>query len=190
MNRLGRHCGLACGAGAVALLPLLSACVLTQDRLDPALEVPQTYRAAHGSPNAAPPPVDWWRTFRSAELSDLMRQANVANFSIAAAVARIVEADAQARIAGAALLPTLDATANAEQELTSGAILGSGASSGGTPGRTTNLDTTALNASYTIDFWGHNRALLRAADYTAVGKRFDRDVVALTQLASVANTFF
>jgi multidrug efflux system outer membrane protein len=40
------------------------------------------------------------------------------------------------------------------------------------------------------DFWGHNSALLRAADFTALGKRFDRDVVALTQLASVANTYF
>ena len=50
--------------------------------------------------------------------------------------------------------------------------------------------STALNASYTVDFWGHNAALLRAADFTAVGKRFDREVVTLTQLASVANTYF
>ena len=27
-----------------------------------------------------------------------------------------------------------------------------------------------LNVSYTVDFWGHNSALLRAADFTAVGK--------------------
>jgi outer membrane protein, multidrug efflux system len=31
---------------------------------------------------------------------------------------------------------------------------------------------------------------VRAADFTAVGKRFDRDVVTLTQLASVTNTYF
>lgn len=189
MNRERRQWGVANCVAAVFLLPLLAACVLTQDRLDPALEVPQAYRAAHGSPNAAPPPLDWWRTFHSAELTDLMQQANSANFSIAAAVARIVEADAQARIAGAALLPMLDATANDQQARSSGAVVGNGVTSGG-GGRIANLYSASLNASYTVDFWGHNRALLRAADYTAVGKRFDREVVALTQLASVANTYF
>jgi NodT family efflux transporter outer membrane factor (OMF) lipoprotein len=174
---------------ALILLPLLTACVLTQDRLNPALEVPHAYRAANGPPNAAPPPLDWWQTFRSAELSDLMQQANDANFSIAAAVARIVEADAQARIAGAALLPMLNVTANVDKSQISTAVGGGRLSAAGGRGITTTY-TTALNASYAVDFWGHNRALVRAADFTAVGKRFDRDVVALTQLASVANTYF
>jgi outer membrane protein, multidrug efflux system len=188
VSRKGRHWGLASGTAAVIFLPLLTACVLTQDRLDPALEVPLTYRAAHGAPNAAPPPLDWWRTFRSGELTDLMQQADVANFNIAVAVAQIVEADAQARIAGAALLPTLDATANAQKSQISTATIGNSVSSVAHPITTTY--TTALNASYTLDFWGHNAALLRAADFTAVGMRFNREVVTLTQLASVANTYF
>jgi outer membrane protein, multidrug efflux system len=186
---VNRRWGLASGMAAVILMPLLSACVLTQDRLDPALEVPRAYRAAHGPPNAASPPLDWWQTFRSAELSDLMQQANGANFSIAAAVARIIEADAQARIAGAALLPMLNVTANVQKSQISTAVSGGRLSAARGRGITTTY-TTALNASYTVDFWGHNRALVRAADFTAVGKRFDRDVVALTQLASVANTYF
>jgi outer membrane protein, multidrug efflux system len=188
VSRKGRHWGLASGTAAVFFLPLLAACVLTQDRLDPALEVPRTYRAAHGAPDAAPPPLDWWRTFRSAELTDLMQQADVANFNIAVAVAQIVEADAQARIAGAALLPTLDATANAQKSQISTAVIGNSVSSVAHPITTTY--TTALNASYTIDFWGHNAALLRAADFTALGMRFNREVVTLTQLAGVANTYF
>jgi outer membrane protein, multidrug efflux system len=99
---------------AVILLPLLTACALTQDRFDPALEVPRAYRAAHGSPNGARPPLDWWQTFRFPELTDLMQQAGSANFSIAA-VARIVQAGTQDRIAGAALLPTLNAMAIAQK---------------------------------------------------------------------------
>jgi outer membrane protein, multidrug efflux system len=188
VNRKGRHWGLANAVAAAILLPLLGACVLTQDRLDPALEVPRAYRAAHGPPNGAPPPLDWWQTFRSTELTDLMQQANAANFSIAAAVARIVEADAQARIAGAALLPTLNVTGDAQKSQISTAVVGNSVSAVSHPITTTY--STALNASYTLDFWGHNSALLRAADFTAVGKRFDREVVALTQLASVANTYF
>ena len=36
--------------------------------------------------------------------------------------------------------------------------------------------SAVLNASYEIDFWGKNRAALRAAEFTAVASRFDREV--------------
>ena len=54
------------------------------------------------------PTVDWWRGFGSPQLDDYMGQAQVGNDDIAAAIARVLEADAQARIAGAALLPAVD----------------------------------------------------------------------------------
>jgi outer membrane protein, multidrug efflux system len=187
VHRKGRYRSLASGI-AVVILPWLAACVFTQDRLDPALEVPKTYRAAQGSPNAAPPPLDWWRTFHSAELTDLMQQGQAANFSIAVAVAQIIAADAQARIAGAALLPTISATADVQKSQISTAVVGNSVSAISQPITTTY--STALNASYTLDFWGHNAALLRAAEFTAVGTRFAREFVTLTQLASIANTYF
>src|SRR6266508_3316414 len=99
------------------------------------------------------------------------------------AVAGIVQADAQARIAGAALLPTINATASAERSRTPGTVTGGRAIE-----RT--LYMTALNASYQIDFWGRVRALIRAADYASLASRFDREVVALSSLVSVANTYF
>src|ERR1700751_5037829 len=191
VNRKGRYRryrSLASGMAVVILPPLLAACVFTQDRLDPALEVPKAYRAAQGSPNAAPPPIDWWQTFHSAELTDLMQQGQSANFSIAVAVAQIIEADAQARIAGAALLPTLNATADVTKSQISTAVRGNSASAVRRPITTTY--STALNGSYTADFWGHFQALVRAADYTAVGMRFSREFVTLTQLGTIANTYF
>ena len=48
----------------------------------------------------------------------------------------------------------------------------------------------SLSASYEIDFWGKNRAALRAAEELAVASRFDREVVALTTVAAVANAYF
>jgi outer membrane protein TolC len=86
-------------------------CILTADKLNPALDVPKTYRAAHGTRGALPA-VNWWRGFRSDELSHFMEQASASKLDIAAAVARIVEADAQTRIVGAALLPTVSLTAS------------------------------------------------------------------------------
>ena len=57
---------------------------------------------------AALPKLDWWRGFRSRELTGIVERARDANLDIAAAVARIVQADAQARVTGAALLPIVD----------------------------------------------------------------------------------
>jgi NodT family efflux transporter outer membrane factor (OMF) lipoprotein len=49
---------------------------------------------------------------------------------------------------------------------------------------------SSLSASYELDFWGKNRDAAQAAEETAIGARFDRDVVALTALVSVANAYF
>jgi len=110
----------------LGLLPLLTGCILTADKLDPALDVAKTYRAAEGAPGKAVPQPDWWRSFRSSELTDLMEQSRAANLSIAAAVAQIVEADAQARIAGAALLPTVSGAADVTRSRSSSAGAGGG----------------------------------------------------------------
>jgi NodT family efflux transporter outer membrane factor (OMF) lipoprotein len=185
-HRILRHQLALKAAFALALLPVLAGCILTADKLDPTLDVPNRYRAAHGAPGAALPNLEWWRGFRSAELIDLMVQARAANLDIAVAVARIVQADAQARVAGAALLPTISGNASVERSRSSSAVSSSG--SGGSGDRTTY--TTSLNASYTLDFWGRNRALTRAAEETAVASRFDREVVALSTLVVVADTYF
>ena len=50
--------------------------------------------------------------------------------------------------------------------------------------------TASLPASYEIDFWGKNRAALRAAEENAVASRFNREVVHLTTTATVANAYF
>jgi len=186
-----RSCGSAplslhaAGWLAALCLGLSSAgCVLTQDLPDPALEVPSQYKYA-GKPDA-PPPLDWWRSFRSAELTQLMVEAQTVNLDIAAAVARIFEADAQARQAGAALLPSLSGSGSETYSRTSGSSA-SGLTNGG---REVVNYSASLSASYQLDFWGQNRDALQAAEATATANRFDRDVVALTTLSSVANAYF
>jgi len=166
---------LASGSGA---------CVLTQDLPDPALDVPAQYKYAGKAD--APPTLDWWRGFRSRELTQLMEEAQTVNLDIAAAVARIVEADAQARQAGAALLPSLSGTGQEAYSRTSGSSA-SGLTNGG---REVVNYQASLSASYQLDFWGQNRDALQTAEETAKANRFDRDTVALTTLAAVANAYF
>ena len=58
--------------------------------------------------DAAVPVLDWWRGFRSGELTSLMDAAQIYNLDIAVAIAQIVQADAQVGVSGAPLLPSHD----------------------------------------------------------------------------------
>ena len=100
--------------GGLCLMQALAACV-GYEKPDLALEIPDHYRTARQKPDAALPALDWWRGFRSRELTTLIEAAQTANLDIAAAVARIVQADAQVRIAGAPLLPVVDFNGSAQR---------------------------------------------------------------------------
>ena len=175
---------------ATCLILPLGGCLLTGDKPEPALDIPDHYDGSSPIPavaEAALPPLDWWRSFRSRELTEIVEAARASNLDIAVAVARIVQADAQARVTGAALLPTADLNANATRSRSSQTLGGTGVSTGSS--ERDNLQAT-LTASYEIDFWGKNRALLRAAEETAVASRYDREVVGLTTVVSAANAYF
>lgn len=169
----------------LGVAPVLSGCFLGTEKPDAALDVPARYRAMPHAQDAALPSVSWWRGFRSKQLTDLIEEALTSNLDIAAAVARIVQADALARIAGAPLIPAVDLNADASRSRSSGTT---GSGTGG-PLYRTNF-STSLSASYEFDFWGKNRAALRSAEEIAVASRFDREVVALATVAAVANAYF
>jgi NodT family efflux transporter outer membrane factor (OMF) lipoprotein len=171
---------------ALCLVASSAGCILTQDLPDPALDIPQGYKAARLTNPDAPSTLDWWRGFRSSELTQLMQEAQTVNLDIAAATARFRQADAQARIAGAALLPSLSSGGSETYSRTSGSSA-SGLTNGG---REVVNYSASLSASYQLDFWGKNRDAAQAAEETAVANRFDRDVVALTTLTTVANAYF
>jgi multidrug efflux system outer membrane protein len=163
--------------GLCLTLPL-AGCLMT-DKPEPGLDIPQAYDRSSPNPavaEAALPPLDWWRGFRSRELTEIIEEARSANLDIAAAVARIVQADAQARIAGSALLPVVNINGDATR-----------AHAAETNSRSV---SATLNASYEIDFWGKNRSALRAAEQTAAASRFDREVVGLSTVVATANAYF
>ena len=145
---------LARSLAVLALVASSAGCILTKDIPDPALEIPDGYKAARlSTAKDAPPTLDWWRGFRSRELTGLMEEAQTVNLDIAAATARFKQADAQARIAGAALLPSLSGTGQEAYSRTSGS-----SSSGLTIGGREVVNYSAsFSASYELDFWGKNR---------------------------------
>ena len=173
------------------MLPL-GGCLLSGDKPDPGLDIPQAYLGAPKNPalaEAALPSLDWWRKFRSKELTELIEEARASNLDIAAAVAQIEQADAQSRVAGAPLLPAVGLN-GAATRLRSSQSTSAGGTSGSLGGSERDLLSSSLTASYEIDFWGKNRAALRAAEQNAVAARYNREVVSLTTVVSVANTYF
>jgi NodT family efflux transporter outer membrane factor (OMF) lipoprotein len=164
--------------GALAL----AACSLGPRYHRPDIPPPAAWRADAASAPASWPSADWWQGFSSPQLNLLIDEAQHANDDIAAAIARVREADAQARIAGAPLLPALSGTAAATRARQLNIV---------TAGTTTANELSALlNATYELDFWGKNRAALDAARLAAAASRYDRVTVELTVMTSVASTYF
>ena len=175
MFRGGNHLAKAC---AVALLACTS-CALQAPK--PAFpEVPAAFDNGTPAGQAAWPGKDWYHGFASRELDALITQATSANLDLAGARARLTQADARARQAGAAILPSVDALGN-------GNFLAGHSANGSAH----ELDWSALlSTSYEVDFWGKNRATANAARLLDTAARADRDTLALTTLAGVADGYF
>lgn len=170
----------------VLLAPALCGCILGSERPALDLQIPGKYReASSAAPDAAVPSLDWWRGFRSSELTSLMEAAQTANLDIAVAYAQIIQADAQVGIAGAPLLPLITGTASAERARSAASSAGTA-----TPSFQFSQFNAGLTASYMLDFWGKNRATLYASEENATVARYNRDVVTLTTVVTVANTYF
>jgi outer membrane protein, multidrug efflux system len=164
------------GLAGLFLVQILSGCMFGTERPDLALSAPPAYRATRGDVHAAVPALDWWRGFRSAELTRFIEEAQTESFDIGAAIGRILQADAQSKIASAPLLPTA-------------AFAGTGArlKSAGLPER--GDYRVVLNAAYEMDFWGKNRAASLAAEENAVVARFSKEVVVLSTIVSVGTAY-
>ena len=167
---------------------LLNACSVGPTYTRPKVALPAQWQESAGdgvdgsqTPLSVWPAADWWHGFGSAQLDELIAEAERNNDDLAGAVARVREADAQARIAGAPLLPSLDLGATATRERAQ--------VSGGGP-RVFNAFSPLLTASYELDFWGKNRALRDAARAAATASRYDQQTIALTVVSSVATTYF
>jgi outer membrane protein, multidrug efflux system len=183
-------------SGALLLAGCLSACVgPTYQR--PHLDMPAAYTAPLGPP-APPPPADWWRGFGAPDLDRLIAQAEQGSPDVAAAAARVIQADQAARVAGSPLLPNVSGTASQNWQRS-----GLGATTGefsalGAVGATTGQShyfeqrsyTAELSASYEVDFWGKNLDALRSAQASALASRYDQQTVWLTTVSAIANTYF
>jgi outer membrane protein, multidrug efflux system len=170
-----------CGCAFAALAAcVLAACSVGPAYKRPDIPLPSQWRDSSADDSAVWPSADWWQGFGSDKLNELIAEAQSSNDDLAAAIARVQEADAQARIAGAALLPSVDFGADATRQRAQ--VTGVGPA-------TFNSFNPELTASYELDFWGKNRAARAAARATAIASHYDKETIALTVVSSVATSY-
>lgn len=166
---------------------LLGACTSSAPSVERALPVPAQWQGPHTEAASA---VDslWWQAFSSPQLNQLMEQARAGSFDLAGAVARVRQAQANAVIAGAPLLPEVSFGLNASRQRLLHGQGYSGIDASGSE-RTFNTYDTSLSASYELDFWGGKAAARDSAVHALDASRFDRQTVELTLLSAVASSY-
>ena len=173
---------------SVSMLALAAAGCTTPNPtpLDRPGDVPQAFTAPVADKQAPIwPEANWWMNFKADELPGLIDTAQKENLDLAAAAARVLEAEAQDGVAFANLLPVVNlqgccrrATAPMSAPSRTGVDV------------TSNSFNAGLAASYSADFWGLNRDRLYQARENLRSARYAETVVGLTVQSSVAQQYF
>jgi NodT family efflux transporter outer membrane factor (OMF) lipoprotein len=166
--------------GLVATLVLAGCATPVPQSLPPQM-LPNSFTGAVPAAAQIWPETSWWRGFADPQLTGLVETAQDQNRDIAIAVARVMQAEAQATIQRSALFPQVGAQADHVNNGCSGQScqrFGSGKAFG-----------LSFNASYELDFWGLARDNLRAANEQLKAARFAQQSVALTVTANVASQY-
>ena len=163
----------------IALAATLNACTLIPDYERPSIGVPSAYTGATDAADDAVIAADWWKNFNAPVLDALMTQALTNNLDIAAALARIDQAQGSLRATNASLLPQVDASGNMSRSESSNNSTGTSRLAGGD-----------LTVSYALDLWGQYRSQSEASNQTYRASQFDHDATVLLVQSSVANTYF
>src|SRR5882762_2787574 len=169
-----------------ASVALLSACSVGPDYQQPTVAQPASYKEAGPWKKAQPrddiSKGDWYTLFHEAKLNELEAQAQDANQTLRAAVARVSEARAVARQSEAAFFPTLDFSADGSRQRTSPNNGQTLAQSGGVGASHTFTSATVVpfDLSYEVDIWGKVRRAFEAAGDRAQASLADYENVLLT----------
>ncbi|MGO3744209.1 MAG: efflux transporter outer membrane subunit [Alcaligenes aquatilis] len=148
------------------------------DKTPPTL--PQAYQQqakATPSPVLAQVEPQWWRAYNSPALNSLMQEALKDVAVLRQAQARILQAQAQARIAGASLLPELQGNVSAQTD----------APFSSSQGDSRSQYVAGVFMSYELDVWGRNRAQVDSAVFLAQAANYELDVLRVSVQAQVVH---
>ncbi|MFC6339899.1 efflux transporter outer membrane subunit [Pseudomonas sp. CCM 7891] len=169
----------------LSLCLLLNACTGTAPSSETSIAPPAAWQFAERQANQSTN-TQWWTQFGSLQLNRLIDQARRDSYDVAAAMARVRQAQASAVIAGAPLLPELGLNLKANRQKR---ISGSSTSDTSDTSSTLNSYSANLTASYEVDFWGGRAAARDSALQSVRASEFDQATVELTLLSNVADRY-
>lgn len=178
---------------ALTLLVCASAFAKSPKYQPPSVSTPQNWQTPapwqHAVPLDSLPKGPWWEFFGDAELNQYEQRATANNQSLQAAVARLGEARATARVTASGLYPELDAGARATRERLAGDRPTNGAVIPPVP-VTQNEFTIPFTLNYEIDLFGRVRHSLEASNADLQASAADLENVRLLVTSELAADYF
>ncbi|MGN6651999.1 efflux transporter outer membrane subunit [Trinickia sp.] len=181
----------AARVAGIAVVLALTACVSKPDSGTARPKEIGGYATAHSfaveeGSTAAWPQDRWWERYGDAQLDQLVGDALDGAPTLAAAAARLRNAEATVQQSHAALFPDLSAQAKVDKEKQSYHYLTPPAF---TPKGWRPAGQASLDFSYELDFWGKNRAALAAATSEAEAAQADAAQSRLVLSTSVVDAY-
>jgi multidrug efflux system outer membrane protein len=165
----------------------LSGCTLGPDYQRPEVKVPTAYREEAPWKEATPADTldkgAWWRIYGDPVLGGLQERALAANQDLKAAVARVDQARALARISETGLYPRLDLDPSVQRGRSAADL------SGGVSVTRTTL-RLPLDLGYEIDLWGRVRRSVEASTALYEASQAEMQNVLLTLQTDVTRNYF
>ena len=165
----------------------LGGCAVGPDYLRPANLLPALFGPAPAEAEVTTATVDarWWQFFNDTTLNELIEQALQKNADLRLAIARVAQADAAAREAGAELYPGINLQAGSS----SNKVSGKAATFSPALPQIRQSRSAGLAVSYELDVWGRVRRSDEAAQAQLLASRYGRDAVRLSVAGLVANAY-
>ncbi|MCG2577335.1 efflux transporter outer membrane subunit [Dechloromonas sp. XY25] len=174
----------------LALALALSGCAIGPDYLRPANLLPSVFGEAKPADNVAiaqNPAInpEWWTLFNDKPLDDLVVQALQSNASLRQAIARVEQAEAVAREAGASFFPEIDGSAgisNSKASTKTATFVSSQPT-------VRHARSAGLSTSFELDVWGRIRRANESARASLLASQYSRDAVRLSVAGLVTDTY-
>jgi len=162
--------------GTIALSLALSACSLAPNYQRPDMALPQGWSSVDGVGLAQQPSTTpFWEELGSADLNRLIDLALAQNLDLEAALHRIEQARAQAKVSASPLFPSVSASGSASRTYQD-------------PKNTTSVHGGG-SINYEVDLWGKNRNAAQSANYRIDASQFDREALRLVVTSDVTDFY-
>lgn len=163
------------------LLLLLTACHTITSVERPSIGFSERWENASESSAAIQINRDWWASFESPQLNQLIADALQQSPDLRIAAERVCQAELQMNSAGASLFPALSLSGS------SGATRNRDADADWQTGESSRV---SLSASYEVDLWGRVSAQVSAAEASFKASEFDFESARLSLTGGVATGWF